>query len=176
VPYVFRKEPIVGKCRCPCLHLPLPPCLVLVEDSVTQNFRVTAPDGKSYNTKHFSRAASFAVGYKVNSERAVQFIKWVTTIIESFIIKGFAMDDERLKNDGSMLGKRYFEEQLPSKLCLSTLGYGGQNTGRFQLSHQRLCSRIPGPKLPLQPRNRISDHSVVGQSAPLAQQLGRPVQ
>lgn len=84
----------------------------LVEDSVTRNFRVTAADGKSYNTKHFNLAAIIAVGYKVNSERAVQFRKWATTIIESFTIKGFAMDDERLKNDGSMLGKRYFEEQL----------------------------------------------------------------
>ena len=93
--------------------LPLTPCLVLVEDSVIRNFRVTAPDGKSCNTKHFNLAAIIAVDYKVNSERTVQFRKWVTTIIESFIIKGFVMDDERLKNGGSMLGKRYFEKQLP---------------------------------------------------------------
>ena len=85
----------------------------LVEDSVARNFRVTAADGKSYNTKHYNLAAIIAVGYKVNSERAVQFRKWLTTIIESFIIKGFVLDDEHLKNDGSMLGKRYFEKQLP---------------------------------------------------------------
>jgi hypothetical protein len=48
----------------------------------------------------------------VNSERDVQFRKWATGIIESFTIKGYAMDDERLKNDGSILGKKYFEEQL----------------------------------------------------------------
>ena len=84
----------------------------LVEDSVIRNFRITASDGKSYNTQHYNLAAIIAVGYKVNSERAVQFRKWATTIIESFTIKGFAMDDERLKNDGSVLGKRYFEEQL----------------------------------------------------------------
>ena len=48
----------------------------------------------------------------MNSERAVQFRKWATGIIESFTIEGFAMDDERLKNDGSILGKKYFEEQL----------------------------------------------------------------
>ena len=84
----------------------------LVEDSVIRNFRITAADGKSYNTQHYKLAAIIAVGYKVNSERAVQFRKWATTIIESFTIKGFAMDDERLKNDGSVLGKRYFEEQL----------------------------------------------------------------
>ena len=52
------------------------------------------------------------MGYKVNSERAVQFRKWATTIIESFTLKGFAMDDERLKNDGPILSKQYFEEQL----------------------------------------------------------------
>lgn len=84
----------------------------LQEDSVIRNFRITAADGKSYDTKHYNLAAIIAVGYKVNSERAVQFRKWATTIIESFTIKGFAMDDERLKNDGTVLGKRYFEEQL----------------------------------------------------------------
>lgn len=84
----------------------------LQEHSVIRNFRITAADGKSYNTKHYSLGAIIAVGYKVNSERAVQFRKWATTIIESFTIKGFAMDDERLKNDGTVLGKRYFEEQL----------------------------------------------------------------
>lgn len=84
----------------------------LQEDAVIRNFRITATDGKSYNTKHYSLAAIIAVGYKVNSERAVQFRKWATTIIESFTIKGFAMDDERLKNDGTVLGKQYFEEQL----------------------------------------------------------------
>ena len=52
------------------------------------------------------------MGYKVNSERAVQFRKWASAIVESFTIKGFAMDDERLKNDGSVLTKQYFEEQL----------------------------------------------------------------
>ncbi len=84
----------------------------LAEDSVIQVFRITAADGKSYDTQHYSLPAIIAVGYKVNSERAVQFRKWATGIIESFTVKGFAMDDERLKNDGSILGKRYFEEQL----------------------------------------------------------------
>ncbi len=84
----------------------------LQEDSVIRNFRITAVDGKSYDTKHYNLSAIIAVGYKVNSERAVQFRKWASGIIESFTIKGFAMDDERLKNDGSILGKKYFEEQL----------------------------------------------------------------
>jgi hypothetical protein len=84
----------------------------LEEVSVIRNFRITAVDGKSYDTKHYNLSAIIAVGYKVNSERAVQFRKWATTIIESFTIKGFAMDDERLKSDGSILTRQYFEEQL----------------------------------------------------------------
>ena len=84
----------------------------LEENSVIQFFRITAADGKTYDTQHYNLSAIIAVGYKVNSERAVQFRKWATGIIESFTIKGFAMDDERLKNDGSILGKKYFEEQL----------------------------------------------------------------
>jgi hypothetical protein len=84
----------------------------LAEDSVIRIFRITAADGKSYDTRHYNLAAIIAVGYKVNSERAVQFRKWATAIVESYAIKGYAMDDERLKNDGSVLTKRYFEEQL----------------------------------------------------------------
>ncbi len=84
----------------------------LQEDSVIRNFRITAADGKNYNTKHYNLSAIIAVGYKVNSERAVQFRKWATQIIQEFTIKGYTMDDERLKNDGTILGKKYFEEQL----------------------------------------------------------------
>ena len=84
----------------------------LIEDSVIRNFRITAADGKNYNTQHYNLSAIIAVGYKVNSDRAVQFRKWATGIVESFTIKGFAMDDERLKNDGSVLTQQYFEEQL----------------------------------------------------------------
>ena len=84
----------------------------LEEDSVIRNFRVTAADDKNYDTKHYNLAAIISVGYKVNSERAIQFRKWATGIIEGFTIKGFAMDDERLKSDGSVLTKKYFEEQL----------------------------------------------------------------
>lgn len=84
----------------------------LSENSVIQNFWITADDGKNYQTKHYNLSAIIAVGYKVNSERAVQFRKWATEIIQTYTIKGFAMDDERLKNDGIRLGKKYFEEQL----------------------------------------------------------------
>lgn len=84
----------------------------LDEISVTRNFRITATDGKNYHTKHYNLNAVIAVGYKVNSETAVQFRKWATQIVQEFTIKGFVMDDERLKNDGTVLGKKYFEEQL----------------------------------------------------------------
>lgn len=84
----------------------------LEQESVIRNFRITAADGKNYNTQHYNLSATIAVGYKVNSERAVQFRKWATGIIKEFTIKAYAMDDERLKNDGSILGKKYFEQQL----------------------------------------------------------------
>lgn len=84
----------------------------LEKDSVIRKFRITASDGKNYNTQHYNLSAIIAVGYKVNSERAVLFRKWATQIVQEFTIKGFAMDDERLKNDGTILGKKYFEEQL----------------------------------------------------------------
>jgi len=84
----------------------------LEEDSVIRNFRITAADGKNYNTKHYNLSAIIAVGYKVNSERAVQFRKWATTIIKEFTIKAYVMDDERIKSGGSILTEQYFEEQL----------------------------------------------------------------
>ena len=84
----------------------------LEEDSVIRKFRITAADGKSYDTGHYSLSATISVGYKVNSERAVQFRKWATVIIKEFTVKGFAMDDERLKEGGTILTKQYFEEQL----------------------------------------------------------------
>lgn len=84
----------------------------LQEDSVIRKFRITASDGKSYDTQHYSLPAIIAVGYKVNSERAVQFRKWATGIIEQFTIKAYVMDDERIKAGGSVLTEQYFEEQL----------------------------------------------------------------
>lgn len=84
----------------------------LEENSVIRNFRITADDGKHYNTKHYNLSAIIAVGYKVNSEKAVQFRKWATEVIKDFTVKGFVMDDERLKNGGTQLTKDYFEEQL----------------------------------------------------------------
>ena len=84
----------------------------LEEEAVIRKFRITAADGKNYDTGHYNLSAIIAVGYKVNSERAVQFRKWATTVVKEYTIKGFAMDDERLKAGGTVLTKQYFEEQL----------------------------------------------------------------
>jgi hypothetical protein len=83
----------------------------LQEDSVIRKFRITAEDDKSYNTNHYSLEMIIAVGFKVNSERAVQFRKWVNQIAKDYTIKGWVMDVERLKR-GTYLTEKYFEEQL----------------------------------------------------------------
>lgn len=84
----------------------------LAEEAVIRKFRITATDGKNYDTGHYNLSAIIAVGYKVNSERAVQFRKWATIVVKEYTVKGFAMDDERLKAGGTVLTKQYFEEQL----------------------------------------------------------------
>ena len=84
----------------------------LEEASVIRNFRITAADGKSYDTKHYNLQMIIAVGFKVNSERAVPFRKWINQIAKDYTIKGWVMDEERLKNGGSILTEDYFEEQL----------------------------------------------------------------
>ena len=83
----------------------------LQEDSVIRKFLITAPDGKKYNVNHYGLQMAIAVGFKVNSERAVQFRKWVNAIAMEYTIKGWVMDDERLKQ-GAYLTDKYFEEQL----------------------------------------------------------------
>lgn len=85
--------------------------LELDQNSVIRNFRITAKDGKTYDTKHYNLQMVIAVGFKVNSEQAVQFRKWVNQIAKDYTIKGFAMDDERIKR-GTYLTDKYFEEQL----------------------------------------------------------------
>ncbi len=84
----------------------------LDKNSVIRIFRITASDGKPYNAQHYNLKAIIAVGNRVDSPRAVQFRKWANDVIEEYTIKGFAMDDERLKNGGTVLTKDYFEEQL----------------------------------------------------------------
>lgn len=87
----------------------------LDEDSTIKNFLIVQDEGNrkiSRNVIHYNLQMIIAVGFKVDNERAIQFRKWANQIVKDFTIKGWVMDDERLKNDGSILTKKYFEEQL----------------------------------------------------------------
>ena len=86
----------------------------LEEDSTIRNFRIVQTEGSrqvTRDTKHYNLQMIIAVGFKVNSERAVQFRKWVNQIAKDYTIKGWVMDDERLKR-GAYLTEKYFDEQL----------------------------------------------------------------
>lgn len=86
----------------------------LDENSVVRLYRTTAADGKSYNVQYFSLPLVLAVGYRVRSSRGTQFRQWATQTLEEYLIKGFAMDDERLKNPpvGHSAVPDYFDEML----------------------------------------------------------------
>ena len=84
----------------------------LVEEAVVKKYLTTASDGKQYSTNHYSLQAIIAVGFKVNNERAVQFRRWANGIVKDYTIQGWVMDDERLKNGGTLLTQDYFEKQL----------------------------------------------------------------
>jgi len=84
----------------------------LVENSVSSILELTAEDGKVYKTKFYNLDAIISVGYRVNSLQATHFRIWATSLLKEYIIKGFVMDDERLKNPNNIFGKDYFEEQL----------------------------------------------------------------
>jgi len=83
----------------------------LDEDSVVRNFRTTATDGKTYNYKYYNLQAIIAVGFKVNSEKAVRFRAWAADILADFAMKGYVLDKERLKND-RIFSQTYFEHLL----------------------------------------------------------------
>lgn len=87
----------------------------LEEKSTIKKFLIVQDEGNrkiSRNVIHYNLQMIIAVGFKVDNERAIQFRKWANQIVKDFTIKGWVMDDERLKNDGSILTKKYFEEQL----------------------------------------------------------------
>jgi len=84
----------------------------LVEKSVCSILEHTAADGKTYSAKYYNLDAIIAVGYRVNSYQATQFRIWATKTLKEFIIKGFVMDDERLKQGKRVFGKDYFDELL----------------------------------------------------------------
>ncbi|MFV8357329.1 virulence RhuM family protein [Flavobacterium sp. XS1P32] len=84
----------------------------LEENSVTEVFSATASDGKTYKVKHYSLDAIISVGYRVNSSKATQFRIWATQTLKEYIIKGFVLDDNRLKQAQAIFGKDYFKELL----------------------------------------------------------------
>lgn len=84
----------------------------LEENSVCAKIAHTAEDGKSYQTKFYNLDVIISVGYRVNSKQATQFRIWATKTLKEFIIKGFVLDDKRLKQGGQVFGKDYFEELL----------------------------------------------------------------
>ncbi len=100
----------------------------LNENSVCRDFRHTAKDGKTYTTKYYNLRAITAVGYRVNSHRAMEFRKWATEILHEYIIKGFAIDDERLKQI-KHFGVDYFDEML-------------ERVREIRLSERRLYQKI----------------------------------
>ena len=81
----------------------------LYKDSVVKDFLTTASDGKKYNVLHYNLDAIIAVGYRINSKKATEFRIWATKVLKEYMIKGFALNDERLKNNGE---SPYFEELL----------------------------------------------------------------
>ncbi|KAA6310652.1 hypothetical protein EZS27_038077, partial [termite gut metagenome] len=83
----------------------------LDENSVTEDFSVTASDGKTYKTKHYNLDAIIAVGYRVNSKRATAFRQWATSILRDYAIRGYVLDRKRMEN-GAFLGEDYFEHLL----------------------------------------------------------------
>ena len=84
----------------------------LAKESVTEKISATASDGKTYATQFYNLDAIISVGYRVNSHRATAFRIWATGILREYMIKGFAMDDERLKQGQTLFGKDYFRELL----------------------------------------------------------------
>ncbi len=100
----------------------------LDEKQVCRDFRHTAQDGKNYTTKYYNLKAITAVGYRTNSHRAIEFRKWASNILHEYIIKGFAIDDERLKQI-KHFGKDYFDEIL-------------ERIREIRLSERRLYQKI----------------------------------
>ncbi len=83
----------------------------LEKDSVIRKFRITAADGKNYNTQFYNLDAIISVGYRVNSVRATQFRQWATNVLRDFAIRGWVLDNDRLKN-GAYLSEEYFDQLL----------------------------------------------------------------
>lgn len=81
-------------------------------DSVIKDYLITAADGKTYKTKHYNLDMILAIGYRVRSSRGVQFRRWATQTLREYLVKGFVLNDDRLKAAESTFGKDYFDELL----------------------------------------------------------------
>ena len=101
----------------------------LDESSVTEEFSVTASDGKSYKTKHYNLDAIIAVGYRVNSKRATAFRQWATSVLKDYAIRGYVIDRKRMEN-GTFLSEDYFEHLLAE-------------IREIRLSERRFYQKIP---------------------------------
>lgn len=84
----------------------------LDDAAVIRKFRITATDNKKYDTSFYNLDAVISVGYRVNSYKATQFRVWATTVLKEYLVKGFALDDDRLKQGKSLFGKDYFDDLL----------------------------------------------------------------
>lgn len=84
----------------------------LKKEAVCAKVAHTASDGKNYKVQYYNLDAILSVGYRVNSKQATLFRIFASQVLKEYLIKGFAMDDERLKNPYNIFGKDYFDEQL----------------------------------------------------------------
>ena len=83
----------------------------LEENSVIRKFRITASDGKNYNTKHYNLEVIISLGYRINSNKATEFRRWATQVLKIFATRGYVLDNERLKN-GSYLNPQYYKDLI----------------------------------------------------------------
>ena len=98
-------------------------------DSVIRKFRITAADGTSYETQHYSLEMILAVGYRVRSPRGTQFRQWATARLAEYLVKGFTMDDERQKNPPGPGVPDYFDELL-NRIVVMFLDYAEDQARR----------------------------------------------
>lgn len=101
----------------------------LDKNSVTEKISATATDGKNYPTQFYNLDAIISVGYRVNSRKATKFRIWATSILKEYMLKGFAMDDERLKQGKAAFGKDYFKELL-------------ERVRSIRASERRICNKL----------------------------------
>jgi hypothetical protein len=117
-------------------------------NSVSAKIAHTAADGKNYPTQFYNLDAIISVGYRVNSSQATAFRMWATERLKEYIIKGFTMDDKRLKNPNNLFGKDYFEELFdliePSGISYWVYGHHHTNTPAFLIGNTELITNQLG--------------------------------